>query len=206
VAHAILNGETETGVTIIRITSGLDAGEMLAQELLTIGPEETTGELEARLAVLGAKMSVDIVMRMKHGSVSGVKQDSTLVTKAPKITKEMGLIDWTAPATVIVNHIRAMQPWPTAYTFFHRQNKEPIRVMICRGRSVNVAISGTYYLHNGSMVGIPPNTIPSIVCGSESALELCELQPAGKKRMTAEEFFRGYSITEGSRFGPERLA
>src|SRR5262245_12834394 len=98
VAHAILNGETETGVTIIRITPGLDAGEMLAKRLLAILPDETAGELEARLAPLGAKLALDLIQRMKAGPVAGEKQDPALVTKAPKLTKEMGLIDWNQPA------------------------------------------------------------------------------------------------------------
>src|SRR5437868_6573878 len=98
VAHAILNGEAQTGVTIIRISPGLDSGDMLAKEALDIRPDETAGELEARLAPLGAKLAVDVVRRLKAGSVAGEKQDPAQATKAPKLTKEMGLIDWSQPA------------------------------------------------------------------------------------------------------------
>src|SRR6516225_9551242 len=90
VAWAIYHGETETGVTIIRMTTGLDAGDMLAQEKLAIGPDETAGELEARLALLGATMAMKVIAQLASGTIAGIKQDRTLVTKAPKLTKEQG--------------------------------------------------------------------------------------------------------------------
>ena len=125
VAHAILKGETTTGVTIIRITPGLDSGDMLAQESLDILPDETAGELEFRIAPIGARLSVETVKRMKLGPVSGTNQDAEIAKqfRAPKLTKEMGQIDWTKPADVVCRQIRAMQPWPTAYTYFHRPGK-----------------------------------------------------------------------------------
>src|SRR5439155_15839217 len=95
VAWAIYHGETVTGVTIIRMTTGLDAGDMLAQASLDIQPDETAGELEARLAPLGARLALDVIERMKAGLVAGTKQDPAQVTKAPKLKKEHGLIDWT---------------------------------------------------------------------------------------------------------------
>lgn len=206
IAHAILNGETRTGVTIINITPGLDAGDMLAQEAVDIGPSETTGELEARLAPLGARLCLDVIQRMKAGPVSGTKQDSALVTKAPKMKKEHGLIDWTQPAAKIACHIRAMQPWPTAYTFFHRPGKEPMRVIVSKTGGANAAaidleaVPGELIDFVGGGIGVR--------CGSPllgSILEILELQPAGKKRMTAEEFLRGYPIQDGYRFGPEKV-
>ncbi len=92
----------------------LDAGDILAQEAVDIRPEETAGELEARLGPLGAKLAANVVERIATGEpVPGVKQDKSQVTKAPKLTKEHGLIDWTRTAEQVCNHIRAMQPWPT---------------------------------------------------------------------------------------------
>lgn len=226
IAHAILNGETRTGVTIIRITPGLDAGEMLAQEAVDILPTETTGELEARLAPLGAGLCLDVIRRMKAGPVSGTKQDPALVTKAPKMTKEMGLIDWSQPAERIANHVRAMQPWPTAYTFFHRPGKEPMRVIVVRVRIHAVGdtpVSAQFGAPDGTLSPIPPGLIQQFAFAASSGsgnppqpvglfaaagdfiVEIIELQPAGKKRMTAEEFLRGYPIQDGYRFGPEKL-
>jgi methionyl-tRNA formyltransferase len=207
IAHAILNGETRTGVTIIRITPGLDAGDMLAQEAVDIGPTETTGELEARLAPLGAKLCLDVIQRMKAGPVSGTKQDPALVTKAPKLSKEQGLIDWTQPAERIACHVRAMQPWPTAYTFFHRPGKEPMRVIVSVACEFPVRFDPN--VKPGSLFTDPKYPTLFVVAGDvtdgeeRSVVEVYELQPAGKKRMTAEEFLRGYPIQEGYRFGPE---
>lgn len=207
VAHAILNGETRTGVTIIRIIPGLDAGEMLARESLDILPEETTGELEARLAPLGARLALDVVQRMKAGPVAGEKQDPSQVTKAPKLKKEHGLIDWSKSSLRVSWHVRAMQPWPTAYTFFHRPGKEPMRVIINRVGSPGYRMS----LDSGPLPGSIFADADGMVveCGmapGRTSLEILELQPAGKKRMTAEEFLRGYPIQDGYRFGRERLS
>src|SRR5581483_2134632 len=117
IAWAIYHGEKRTGVTIIRMSVYLDAGDILAQEALDIGPEETAGEVEARLAPLGARLAIDVIHQIAAGTTHGTKQDKALVTKAPKLTKEHGLIDWGETAAQVCNHVRAMQPWPTAYTF-----------------------------------------------------------------------------------------
>lgn len=218
IAHAILNGETRTGVTIIRITPGLDAGEMLSQEAVDILPTETTGELEVRLAAVGSWQCLDVIKRMKAGPVSGTKQDPALVTKAPKLTKEMGLIDWTQPAERIANHVRAMQPWPTAYTFFHRPGKEPMRVIVCRTEGTAVtSMMPNFSFPPGKMKDLRKMASPRPVgsgltspilevnAGHATFLWVAELQPAGKNRMSAEEFLRGYPIQDGYRFGPEKV-
>ena len=152
VAYAILNGEARTGVTIIKVTPGLDSGDMILQEAIDILPDDTTGSLEARLATLGAKLAVEAVRKYQAGGpVEGVKQDPALVTKAPKIKKEFGLIDWTKPADYIVRFVRAMQPWPTAYTFLHRPGKEPMRVIVNTGKS---GLAGSCGLPNSSSYGV----------------------------------------------------
>jgi methionyl-tRNA formyltransferase len=190
IAHAIRAGETVSGVTIIRITLGLDAGDMLKQESLDIDPRETTGELEARLAPLGARLCLDVIREMKLGPVSGVKQDPALVTKAPKFKKEHGLIDWSKPATEIVNHIRAMQPWPTAFTFFLRPGHEPMRVIIGRATALTEEVGEAGAQLAGLRIGTGVGT-----------LQIEEIQPAGKKKMSAAEFLRGYPMKLEHRFG-----
>jgi methionyl-tRNA formyltransferase len=205
VAYAILNGEKQTGVTIIKVTPGLDSGDLILQEAIDILPDETTGSLEARLSQLGAKLAVEVVRKYQSGGpVEGVKQNPAFVTKAPKIRKEFGLIDWSKPADYIERFVRAMQPWPTAYTFLHRPGKEPIRVII------NKVVWGT--------CSYPLDRIPScglvseirgrldVTAGGCTFINVLELQPAGKKKMTAEEFLRGYPIVEALRFGPEVLS
>jgi methionyl-tRNA formyltransferase len=202
IAWAILNGEKVTGVTIIRMTTGLDAGAMLAQASVAIGPEETSGELEARLAPLGATLALKVIDQIEAGTAQPVPQDKSLVTKAPKLTKEMGLIDWTQPGERICNHVRAMQPWPTAYTFWRRGGHDPLRVIITRARwrtapSQRESVPGTILIlpeeHDRLWVA----------AGEQTQVEVVELQPAGKKKMTGGEFVRGRRPQPGDRFGPE---
>jgi len=215
VAYAILNGEKQTGVTIIKVTPGLDSGDMILQEAIDILPDDTTGSLEARLAVLGAKLAVEAVnLYEAHAAnpqaaspLAGLPQDPALVTKAPKIKKEFGLIDWSKPAEEICRHIRAMQPWPTAYTFLHRPGKEPMRVIVVKATpstsfdfAVENAPFGEPYVWDHDRTGIHVN------CGGPAMTCITELQPAGKKSMLVEEFLRGYPVVEGMRFGPEVLS
>jgi methionyl-tRNA formyltransferase len=219
VAYAILNGETRTGVTIIKVTPGLDSGDMILQEAIDILPGDTTGSLEVRLADVGAKLAVEAVQRYKAGLVSGEKQDPTGVTKAPKIKKEQGLIDWNKPAEAICNHVRAMQPWPTAYTFLHRPGKEPMRVIVTKAQVVATFATPITpptpgRIHSG--IRVVPDGGPLIElsrglvvwAGKQTVVAVTEVQPAGKKKMTADEFLRGYPVTptDTFSFGPEVLS
>jgi methionyl-tRNA formyltransferase len=204
VAHAILHGEAETGVTVIRMSPGLDAGEMLAKQSLAILHDETAGELEARLAPIGARLAVEVIQKLKAGPVAGEKQDPALVTKAPKLTKDMGLIDWSKPAEKVSRLVRAMQPWPTAYTFVHRPGKEPERVLINRVRKLGpvegLTANSTAV---GTVIELDPDRLVVPVYDGSSVIEILELQPAGKKRMTAAEFLHGHPAEDGMRFGAE---
>ncbi len=214
VAYAILDGEEQTGVTIIKVTPGLDSGDMICQDAITILPDDTTGSLEARLAQIGARMAVEVARRYEVGSpVEGVKQDPARVTKAPKIKKEFGLINWTRPASYIERFVRAMQPWPTAYTFLHRPGKEPMRVIVntirsggqATGVEANPARVGMIWQEPLQFPTERPGRIPVAAGDGCDLLIVEELQPAGKKKMTAEEFLRGCPIVDGMRFGPEVL-
>ena len=195
IAHAILSGETRTGVTIIRIVPGLDAGEMLAKVEVDILPDETTGELEARLAPLGAAICVDVIARIGAGPVSGETQDPALVTKAPKVKKEHGIIDWSKTATAITLQIRAWQPWPTSYTWLLRDGQDPVRVIVSKAE----AVEGTGASEPGLI--LPMAGELRIAAGGGSALRVLELQPSGKKKMPTKEFLRGRPVQAGDRFG-----
>ncbi len=206
VAYAILSGDAQTGVTIIKVTPGLDSGEMVLQETLDIGDDDTTGTLEAKLAQLGARLAVEAVQKYRAGGpVDGARQDAALVTKAPKIKKEFGSIDWAKPATYIERFVRAMQPWPTAYTFFHRPGKEPMRLAITKANRSRAAQCHTRPTGTVFVLDTERDQV-HVQAGDGESLAITELQPAGKKRMTAQEFLRGYPMTEGVRFGPEVLA
>ncbi|HLW64101.1 MAG TPA: methionyl-tRNA formyltransferase [Gemmataceae bacterium] len=197
VAWAIYHGEKKTGVTIIRMTTGLDAGEMLAQEAIDIFPEETAGELEARLAPQGAKLTLEVLDRMQAGTVAGIPQDKSQATKAPKLKKRDGLIDWSKPAEQVCRQIRAMQPWPTAYTFFRRFGRPAQRVIINLATATQAADSRS--ATPGQLAG----SGHLVVYAGQGAVEVRELQPAGKNRMSGEEFLRGHILKAGDHFGPE---
>jgi methionyl-tRNA formyltransferase len=197
VAWAIFHGETKTGVTIIRMSVFLDAGDILAQESVEIGPEETAGELEGRLAILGAKLASQVVNQITSGTAKGIKQDKTQATKAPKLTKEHGLIDWLRSGREVCNQIRAMQPWPTAYTFLYQEGHQPLRLIIHRAtwrESENEKLSP------GEAV-VDDSARLQVAAGGGNLVEIQELQPAGKRRMSAAEFLRGHPTKAGDRWG-----
>jgi methionyl-tRNA formyltransferase len=198
---AIYHGETQTGVTIIRMSISLDAGDILAQESIDILPQETAGELEERLGPLGARLAMGVVERLAQGPVSGMPQDKNKATKAPKLKKEDGLIDWSRPAAAVCNQIRAMQPWPTAYTYLHREGCEPMRLTLQR-----VAIASERFPTGpqpGAVAADSSGKKLGVRCGDHVWIEILELQPAGKRRMPAQDFLRGNAIPPEARLGTE---
>jgi methionyl-tRNA formyltransferase len=143
---------------------------------------------------------------MAVGSVQGVKQDKSQATKAPKLTKEHGLIVWSRPARDVCNQIRAMQPWPTAYSFWHSgvDRAEPIRLIVYRAQPAESSIS-QLGSSKAPAIGdvLSPNDSSHLVvaAGDQTALEILELQPAGKRRMLAAEYLRGHHPKPGDHLG-----
>ncbi len=189
VQWTIANCEKETGVSIIQMTPTLDGGNILATVVTPVSPEETAGELEARLSILGATIALSVIEKIELGSVAGVPQDISLATKAPKLRKEHGNINWERNAKEISAHIRAMQPWPTAFTLWKRNEQPPIRIMILKATPANE-----------SATSLPPGTIiepakdlniMQVAAGNGTILNILEVQPAGKRKMAAAEFLRG---------------
>jgi methionyl-tRNA formyltransferase len=202
IAWAIYHGETQTGVTIIQMSPRLDAGNILAQEAVAIGPEETASELEVRLAALGARLALQTIQEIEVGRTKSLPKDASLVSKAPKLTKEHGLIDWTRPAQAVCNQIRAMQPWPTAYTFWRREGKPPLRMMILKAKPTEKQASGN--ASSGQIVAaaeLPP--VVQVVAGDGRLVDILEIQPAGKKRMTMADFLRGHPAQPSDFLGRE---
>jgi len=203
IAWAIYHGEKQTGVTIIKMSVSLDAGDMLAQEATDIGPDETAGEVEARLAPLGARLAMQVIEQIENGTVQGRKQDPSQVTKAPKLKKEDGLIDWNRSAEQVCNQIRAMQPWPTPYTFWHRQGKPVVRILIKRASPRKID-PDTPKLPAGTLT-YTTGVITLLAWAADAPVMVWELQPAGKRLMTYGEFLRGNLPKPGDHFGPETL-
>ncbi|MFL5243257.1 MAG: methionyl-tRNA formyltransferase [Gemmataceae bacterium] len=200
IAWAIYHGETQTGVTIIQMSTRLDAGNMLAQQAIDIGPDETAGELEARLAPLGARLALQTIQEIELGRTKSLPQDASLVSKAPKLTKEHGLLDWTRPAQAVCNQIRAMQPWPTAYTFWQQQGKPPLRLMILKARpSEKQTLPDAIF---GQVVPVRDSPhVLHVAAGDGRLVEILEVQPAGKRRMATADFLRGHPALPGDFLG-----
>lgn len=205
VAWAILRGETKTGVTIIRMTTGLDAGAMLAQETIDIQPDETAGDLEARLAPIGARLAVTAAEKVMAGTAKGIPQDPALVSKAPKLKKEHGLIDWTQRAEQVCRQVRAMQPWPTAYTWLHQSGKPPIRLTV-QSAVPTVVPEAVWIGTPGRWLPLEGSEVRLLVAVIGGAVELLELQPAGKRRMSTADFLRGHRMQPGDWFGSEKAS
>ena len=198
VAWAIKSGETETGVSIIRMTIGLDAGDVLAVGKLDIGPTRRRASSKRGSASSARELAIGQCRPTRGRRVHGTVQDKALATKAPKLTKEMGRIDWSLPAPAVWNHIRAMQPWPTAYTSLLRPNAKPIadHRRAWRSRPSGPAAGSATLRRDGNRL--------FVACGGDSWLELLEVQPEGKRRMTAADFVRGNPLPAGSRLGSEQ--
>jgi methionyl-tRNA formyltransferase len=199
VQWAILNGETETGNSVIQMTPGLDAGPLLAQQRTPIDPDEDAEQIEARLAAMGAEAVLGVVKELEAGTTKPIAQDISLASKAPRLKKEQGAIDWSRPAAEIKNQIRGLRPWPRAFTFMHRSEEGPIRVNIDRAATIDMDVLSNAAASSGAVLDV---TGRLVLAAGQAAIEILELQPAGKRPMQAAEFLRGYRLTVGDFFGP----
>jgi methionyl-tRNA formyltransferase len=196
VARAIERGERETGVTVIRMTPRIDAGGILAVARTPIGPDETAGALEARLAAIGAPLVAEALAALAAGTAQVLPQEKAQVTRAPKLKKEDGLIDWSKPAQAVHDHVRAMQPWPVAYSYWHRalaSESDPTRLLIhatsvVEGRGSPGAILEA---HGDRLV----------IAASAGAVQIRTIQREGKKPGSVAEFLRGNHVAQGDRMG-----
>ncbi len=189
VQWTIANCEKETGVSIIQMSPTLDGGNILATVVTPVSPEETAGDLEARLSILGATIALEVIKKMEHGPVTGVPQDISLATKAPKLRKDHGNINWELNALQISAHIRAMQPWPTAFTLWKRNEQPSVRIMISKAIP---APDSTTSLAPGTILEPSKDlNMMQVAAGNGTILNVLEVQPAGKRKMAAAEFLRG---------------
>jgi methionyl-tRNA formyltransferase len=193
VQWAVLNGDAETGNTVIQMTPGLDAGPCLGVDRVAIDRDESAGELEVRLAERGGELVLSVIEALAAGTAQPVKQDKALASKAPRLEKEHGLIDWSRPAIAIKNQVRALDPWPRAYTHWQRAAGEPLRLIVHRTQVVDELSNGS----PGQVLQAGPHLVLATGAG---ALELTALQPAGKRVMPAAEFLRGYPVNVGDIF------
>ncbi len=185
---AILNGEDETGVTIMYMAEGMDTGDILTQAKTPIGLNENAAQLFVRLADIGAGLLVETVAALEAGKVSPVPQDSARASYAPMLSKEQSPLDWTRSARQLHNHVRGLYPWPSA-------------LMVLDGIRCKVLQTALA----GESGGKTPGTVLQadkkglrVACGDGQALDILELQPNGKKAMSSPAFLLGHPISLGT--------
>jgi len=195
---AIYHGETETGVTVIHMTPKVDAGPCIAQARTDIGPEETAVELEKRLAEMGAWLVRRAIDSVEAGRLEALPQNPALASKAPRLKKSDGAVDWSRPAVAIKSQVRAFQPWPTTYTFWHSTSHPLVRVLLDRVSAVESSAEG---VTPGTVLEVSSGRL--VVAAGEGAVSLEVVQPAGKRILPIDQFLRGYRVQPGDRLGPE---
>jgi methionyl-tRNA formyltransferase len=187
---AIASGEKVTGVTTMLLNEGLDTGDILQQRELAILPEDNALTLGPRLAELGAGLLVETLRGLEQGRVHPIAQDHSLATLAPILKKEDGQVDFTRTAAEIHNRMRGFQPWPGAWTQFRGKN---LKITAARSSLEKMPLAaGELRWHEEELLA---------GCGGGTALELLQVQPEGKKPISAREFVSGYRPAAGERLG-----
>lgn len=184
---AVLNGDRETGVTIMHMASELDAGDIIAQASTPIGPQEDAQQLYTRLADLGGKLLVETVAALAAGTAARTPQDAAQATLAPMLTRELSPMDWNRPAQELQNQVRGLIPWPAAVTELGGKRCKVFFAVSMDGRAD--AAPGT--ILQADKDGIV------VACGGGSALRILELQPDGGKRMKSADYLRGHPLDVG---------
>jgi methionyl-tRNA formyltransferase len=187
---AIANGETQTGLTTMRIDAGMDTGDMLLQEEIGIAPEETAPELAESMAEAGAPLMLETLRGIAAGKLAPRPQNNDEATYAPLLKKEDGRIDWNRPAQEIYNRMRGFAPWPGAYTSFRGQTchlwAEPFSL-----RTLTGGAPGTIFREDTQIL---------IACGHATLLRLLSVKVEGRRQISAVEFANGARLTERERF------
>ena len=204
--RALLNGEPTVGVSVIHITPQLDAGPVVAMsEPLPVLSTDTAVEIETQLAGIGADLVLSVLLSLENGTLTPVPQRDELATKAPKLKKQDGEIDWQRSAREIVWQYQAMQPWPKIFTMWYRQNvseshnPEPMRLILGCVQVFSDANMDVADAVPGTILAISDEWIT--VATGNGLLQIREIQPVNKKMMPVNAFLRGYSLQPGDRLG-----
>ena len=190
--RAVMNGDAETGVTIMRVVKALDAGAMLAVARLPIGPDERTDQVEQRLAERGATLLVETVDRIAEGPVDEVPQDESQVSYAPRLRKEEGAIDWRRSARSIHDQVRGLHPWPHAFT------SGPGGRLIVHRSAVDQSAGAADALPGSVLAG---GSDAVRIATGDGVLRLLEIQAEGGKVLPAREFVAGHQLAIGTVLG-----
>lgn len=182
---AVVNGEKETGVTIMDVVHDLDAGDIIAQVKTQIGPDELVGELYQRLARMGGELLIQVVEQIADGTAVRIPQDPAKVTYAPLLSRQLSPVDWTKSAQAIHDQIRGLNPWPAASTDVISGDT----VKLFRSAVLKQKVSQ----YPGVIVAAGPDGI-DVACGDGNVLRILELQAPGSRRMAAADYLRGHPI------------
>ncbi len=188
---SVINGESETGVTVMHMSAGLDEGDIIFSEAVKIESEDTGGTVHDKLMALGASLLSASMPDICSKNAPRIAQEGRLSTYAPRIQKSDALIDWNAPASHTRNLIRGMDPWPGAYTFISGKQIKFFAPLL---------LDGQYDLPAGTLISNVPAQGLAVCCGDGRGLLITQLQAEGGRRMNAGEYMRGHAIKEGVRF------
>lgn len=191
---AVINGEPLTGVTTMRMDEGLDTGDILLKSQFPISSLATTGEVHDALARIGAELLLKTLEGLVKGTVTPAPQPKDF-TYAPLLKREHEKLDWTWEAVKIYNRVRGMNPWPGAFTTFR---DEQVKVWKIRLSDKKSSIGNDQAFDAGRILALSENGL--LVAAGEGVLEIIEIQPAGKKKMTAHDFFNGRRVKIGESF------
>lgn len=187
---AVINGEKETGVTIMKMAKGIDTGDMYLKRVVPVAPKETGASLFDKLTAAGAGLIVEALPGIKSGKLIPEKQDEEKASHAPRLDKSMGLIDWKKDAASLERLIRGLNSWPSAYTHFHGKTLKIWEADVVEGKSGQVP---------GTIECVGKDSV-DVVCGKD-LLRIYAVQLEGKKRMAVKDFLLGYSLKQGMVLG-----
>ena len=199
VAQALLDGRRETGVSTLWMDAGIDTGDVIAQRALSIGEEESAGELTERLSHEGARLLVETLHDVAAGRARRTPQDRDRGTYCRKLKKSDGVIDWSLDAERVARHVRAMTPWPGAFTDLEVGKTPPMRILVERARATREAMAGG----TGTVRAVGNRVLAA--CGQGSA-ELLQVRPAGRRSLPAAEWWRGLRLEEARFVRPAVVA
>lgn len=215
--RALLDGEPTVGVSVIHMTPQLDAGPVVAMsEPVPVSPDDTVVEIEEKLAKIGADLVMRVIPQFENGTLTPIPQQDALASKAPKLKKHEGGIDWRRSAKEIFWQYQALQPWPKIFTDWHRKTVtkkeadntfESVRLIIGRVKPLDAALGDEISRKNVEISSnVTPGTVIDandqgvIVVTGDGLLQIVELQPAGRKMMSANAFLRGHPLRPGDIF------
>lgn len=192
---AVINGETETGVTTFFLKHEIDTGDIIDRESITIGPDENVGSIHDRLMALGALLTVKTINAIEAGELTTTPQDELIgniePTPAPKIFKDTCRINWQASAHEVHNHVRGLSPYPAAWTSLEGHSIKIFSTRVHKDAPANLPVGEFVVTNTNRML---------VGCGNGTSVEILEVQPEGKKRMPVADYLRGARLAENGHF------